>query len=70
LARQEELEHIFSKIGYELSPDEFEVLYSRATSGNVENNPKCSIQHFRKQLNEYLTAKEYDTLDQWMHEQT
>lgn len=36
--------------------------------GGSGNNATCSIHTFRGVLNEYFTAREYDTLDQWMGE--
>lgn len=67
---QEELFDLFSKLGYELPREDFELVYGRATTmahdAGGGNNPKCSIDSFRKKLNEFLTAKEYDSLDEWM----
>jgi len=66
---QDELFDLFNSIGYGLSNEEFDLLYERASGSQGEgynNNTKCSIAAFRKTWNDYITAKEYDTLDQFM----
>lgn len=68
---KDELQSLFKSLGYELTEDEFEMVFRRAAKEVEEGqNPKVSIHRFRNVLNEMLTAKEYDSLDQWVAEES
>ena len=65
--KQEELRQLFEKLGYELSHEEFGLIHARAVAREGNHNyGQCSIQSFRIILNEFLTAQEYNALDQWL----
>lgn len=66
---KEELMRMFEKLGYELSHEEFGLIHARAVAREKNPDGQCSIQAFRLVLNEFITAQEYGTLDQWLDQE-
>ena len=57
-----QIQQLFSKIGYDLSPDVFNILFDESSKGRIE----CTIEEFQNQLNIYLSAKDINKENSWL----
>ena len=57
-----QIQQLFSKIGYDLSPDVFNILFDESAKGRIE----CTIEEFQNELNVYLSAKDINKENSWL----
>ena len=53
---------LFSKIGYDLDPYLFDIIFSEAARGHLE----CSVTDFRNVLNDFLNAGDMNKENEWL----
>lgn len=59
-----EINHLFTKIGYSLQPDLFEIMFSEAARD--AGAEECTVNQFRDVLNDYLSARDFNRENDWL----
>lgn len=62
LKDKEKIDQLFSKIGYKLQNNIFDIIFDEAS----RDGRYCTVNDFRNVLNDYLNAKDFNKDNEWL----